>query len=115
MKQLSYFITIFLLISGCTTVEFVRKDLSPSKQAVVRYSLPSNPSREAKYRAELEKQATNFCDGPFQITKEYEAREETGSSAGVGTGFGIGRSSSIFIGGSDRATAMYRFVEFVCK
>lgn len=115
MKQFSYFITTLLLVSGCTTVEFVRKDLSPNKHAVVRYSLPSDSNREAKYRAELEKQATNFCGGAFQVTKEYEAREQTGSSAGLGTGFGIGRSSSIFIGGSDRATAMYRFVEFDCK
>lgn len=115
MVHRSLLFTLFLLICGCTTVDFVRKDLTPTKQAVVRYSLSSSPSREAEYRTKLNRLATDFCGGEYQITKEYQAREETGSSAGVSTGFAIGRRSSIFVGGSGRATAMYNFVEFVCK
>ena len=104
-----------LNIVGCTTVEFVRKDITPRKQAVLKYAPASSPEREAKYRIEVNKQAANFCGGEFDITKEFQAREETGSSAGIGTGFGIGSSSSIFVGGSDRSTAMYNFVEVACK
>lgn len=115
MKKKLSLCLILLGISGCTTIEFVRKDLSPRRQAIVRFVPPSNTKREADYREELKKQATAFCGGGYEITKEYQAREETGSSAGVGTGFGIGSSSSIFVGGSDRGTAMYNFVEFVCK
>ena len=103
------------LLSGCTTVEFVRKDLTPSKKAVVRYSPSSSPSSEAKYRDELKKQAMGFCGGDFEITKEYQAKDETGTSTGLGTGFGVGAASSIFIGGSRGNTAMYNFVEFSCK
>lgn len=102
-------------LSGCTTVEFVRKDFTPRRQAVLRYAPPSSESRAVKYRIELSKQATNFCGGEFDITKEFQAREETGSAAGIGTGFGIGGSGSIFVGGSDRSTAMYNFVEIACK
>lgn len=115
MKYHIFYSTLFLLICGCTTVEFVRKDFTPRRQAVVRFTPPSNPRREADYRTELAKQATNFCGGAYEITKEYQAREETGTAAGVGTGFGIGTSGSIFVGGSDRSTAMYNFVEFFCK
>lgn len=115
MRTYCLFITLFFLICGCTTVEFVRKDFTPSKKGVIRHSLTSNPSRQAKYRELVNAEAKNFCGGEFEITKEYQAREETGSSAGVGTGVSIGRSSSIFIGGSDRSTAMYNFVEFICK
>lgn len=113
-----FFISIMGLVvflGGCTTVEFVRKDFTPRRQAVLRYAPPSSESREVKYRIELNKQATNFCGGEFDITREFQAREETGSAAGIGTGFGIGGSGSIFVGGSDRSTAMYNFVEVTCK
>lgn len=106
--------TTALAFSGCTTVEFVRKDFTPQRTAVLRYLPPSSPKRETDYRMEINKQATNYCGGAFNITKEYQAREETGSSAGLGTGFGIGNSGSIFVGGSDRTTAMYNFVELTC-
>lgn len=103
------------ILGGCTTVEFVRKDFTPRRQAVLKYAPPGSESREIKYRIELNKQATNFCSGEFDIAREFQAREETGSSAGIGTGFGIGSSGSIFVGSSDRSTAMYNFVEVVCK
>lgn len=115
MKYSIFIMSLFLLICGCTTVEFVRKDFTPSKKGIIRHALTSNPSRQAKYRELVNKEATSFCSGEFEVKKEYQAREETGSSAGVGTGVSIGRSSSIFIGGSDRSTAMYNFIEFVCK
>lgn len=115
MKHHSFIITLFFLICGCTTVEFVRKDFTPIKKGVIRHALTSNPSRQAEYRELVNKEAKNFCGGEFEINKEYQAREETGSSTGVGTGVSIGRRSSIFIGGSDRSTAMYNFIEFVCK
>ncbi len=107
-----------LALTGCTTVEFVRKDTKPVKQAVIRYAPQSNPDKEAKYREEFKKQASGFCGGEFDITKEYQAREETGSSTGVGTGFGTGMGvgvGGIFLGGSSRNTAMYQFIEFACK
>lgn len=103
------------LLNGCTTVEFVRKDFSPRRQALLRYAPPSNEARSVKYRIELNKQAREFCGGEFETTREFQAREETGSSAGIGTGFGIGGSGSVFVGGSDRSTAMYNFVEIACK
>lgn len=96
---------------SCSTVEFVRKDFSPKKQAIVRYPPTSN---DTKYRENLNQRATEFCGGPYQITKEYQAREETGNSVGVGTGVGIGMGG-VMIGGSNRATSMYNFVEFDCK
>ena len=115
-NRFSIFVSGFVfLLGGCTTVEFVRKDFTPRRQAVLRYAPPGSENREVKYRIELSKQATDFCGGEFAITREFQAREETGSSAGLGTGFGIGGSGSIFVGGSDRSTAMYNFVEIACK
>ena len=102
-------------ITGCTTVEFIRKDFTPRKQGILRYAPTSSESREAKYRAEVKKQATDFCGTEFEIIREFQAREETGSASGIGTGFGIGSGGSIFVGGSERSTAMYNFVEFACK
>lgn len=106
---------ILLLLTGCTTVEFVRKDLTPKKQAVVRYSPTSSDSKEAKYKDEVKRQALLFCGTDYEITKEYQARDEANSSAGIGTGFGIGGGSSLFISGANRSTVMYNFVEFSCK
>lgn len=106
---------ILFFLTGCTTVEFVRKDIIPKKQAIVRYSPPSSESQEAKYREEVKRQALIFCGTDFEITKEYQARDEANTSAGVGTGFGIGGGSTILISGANRNTAMYNFVEFACK
>ncbi len=111
--SLLFFSTFFLF--ACTTVEFVRKDLTPQKKAVVRYSPSSSVDTEAKHREELKKQALSFCGGDYEITKEYQAKDETGTSTGLGTDFGVGAGSSIFIGGSRGNTAMYNFVEFSCK
>lgn len=101
-------------ISGCTTVEFVRKDTSPVRQGVLRHSPPSNDEKALEYRKKVDEKATAFCGGPYNITKEYQAMDEAPSSTGVGTGFGVGTSSTIFIGGSNRNSAMYSFVEFTC-
>lgn len=116
---MKYFIPLFAFfsiatLSACTTVEFVRKDLSPNKQAVVRYLPPTNEKKQAKYDEEVKKKATSFCEGAYDITKEYQARENTGTSTGVGTGFGIGMGG-IMLGGAQENTAMYNFVEFSCK
>lgn len=114
MKTKLLFLSLVLLISGCTTVEFVRKETSPTKQATLRYFPPSDAESSAKYRAELNKQATDFCGGDFIITREYMAREDNGNSAGLGTGFGMG-AGSIFLSGSNRSSTMYNFVEISCR
>jgi hypothetical protein len=112
MKRLAFSL-IVLFLSGCTTVEFVRKDQVPQKQGVLRYLPTSSASKEAKYREKVNEKAREFCGGEFKITKEYQAREETGSSTGIGTGIGFGHAG-IMLGGSRGSTAMYQFVEFVC-
>jgi len=114
MKSL---LLIFLIaLTSCTTVEFVRRDITPVKGAILRYPPQSDPARQAKFRAEAEEKARGYCGGDFQISKEYEAMEERpgSSSVGVGTGFGYGRTG-ILIGGSSRSQTMYHFVEIVCK
>ena len=113
--RLYFYSLIFLLFCSCTTVEFVRKDFAPQKKAVIRYPPSSSVDKEAKYREDFKKKATSFCSGEYEITKEYQARDETGRSTGVGTGFGVGTGSSVFIGGSQGTTAMYNFIEFTCK
>lgn len=107
------FFLFALVLAGCSTVDFVRKDLSPHKQGVLRYTPTSSTDREAKLKDQVGKKAGEFCAGPFEITKEYQAREDTGSGAGVGTGFGFG-GGGLLIGTSTRNTALYNFVEFKC-
>lgn len=102
------------LVSSCTTVEFVRKDTSPVRQGILRHSPPSNDEKAQEYRKKVDEAAVGYCGGAYNITKEYQAMDEAKSSAGIGTGFGIGGSSSIFIGGSNRGSTMYNFVEFTC-
>lgn len=115
MKNLSLMTLTLFILSGCShTVEFVRRDTSPQKQAVVRYNPTDKPEHEAKYREDLKNKATSFCGGDYTITKEYQARDESNSSAGVATGFGVGNSAIMF-GGSGPRTSMYNFVEFTCK
>ena len=115
MKQTSLLLLTLLFTFSCShTVEFVRRDTSPQKQAVVRYYPTDTAEKEAKYREDLKKQALSYCGGDYTITKEYQARDESNSSAGVATGFGIGNSSVMF-GGAGPRTTMYNFVEFVCK
>lgn len=116
------FLAVFILIfsSGCTTVEFVRKDLTPKKQAVVRYPPQSNPEKEQKFRNELNERATEFCAGPFEITKEYEALTESAAGPIVGTGFGLGHhrrgfGTGVFLGGSGSNERTYHFVELSCS
>lgn len=101
-------------LCGCTTVEFVRKDVTPQKQGILRHSTTSNPKREAEYKEKVNEKAREYCGGDFQITREYEARDVSSSSVGVGTGFGFGRSSSVLVGGSAPTQNMYSFVEFTC-
>ena len=104
-----------LAICGCTSVEFVRKDISPTKQGILRHSPPSNEAKAAEYKVLVEEKAREYCGGNFKITKEYEALGESRTTAGVGTGFGVGRRSSILIGGSGPSERMYHFVEFACQ
>lgn len=115
MKEFTLFFIIYSLMA-CTTVEFVRKDLTPQKQGVLRHSLTSNEKKTAEYRAEINKKAGEFCGSEFTITKEYQAMDESRSTAGVGTGFGIGRGGgSLFIGSAGSDRTMYNFIEFSCK
>lgn len=112
---MKYVIVLLFILTSCTTVEFVRKDVTPQKQGVLRHSITSDEKKAAEYRAEVNKKAREFCGTDFTITKEYQAREEARSTAGIGTGFSIGRSSSLFIGGMGPSSSMYDFVEFMCK
>lgn len=107
-----------VLLTGCTSVEFVRRDLTPVRQAVLRYPPQSDADGEAKHRAELTKKAVEFCGKDFKIVKEYEALEkndDSGMRTGIGTGFGMGAGGAIFIGGSSGSSErMYHFVEISC-
>lgn len=107
-----------LVLTGCTTVEFVRKDLTPAKLAVLRYPPQSNAADEEKYRTQLSQKSKEFCGGDFKIVKEYEALEKSGDSGmrtGIGTGFGVGGGGGIFIGGSSGSSERtYHFVEIAC-
>ncbi len=120
MTRAAWLVTLLLILSGCTTIQFVRKDFTPEKKAVVRYPPQSKPGNEAKYRDELVKQAREFCGGPFQITREYQQLVESGDAAlstGVGFGgYGYGHQpgSSIFLGGSAPSAVNRHFVEFTC-
>jgi hypothetical protein len=105
----------FLFLTSCISVEFVRRDYTPVKQGVLRHSPASGTERIAKYRDEVNKQAREFCKGDFTITKEYDALGESKSTAGVGTGIGMGGRSSVFFGSSIPSETMYSFVEFTCK
>lgn len=108
---------LFFFLAACTTVEFVRKDLTPRKQAVLRYPPQTDAKREGEYREKLNRQAAEFCAGPFKIEREYEALESedrsSGVRTGIGTGFGVG-GGAIFVGGSNRSPTMYHFVELSC-
>lgn len=115
MKNLILVFLAIYILSACShTVEFIRRETSPQKQAVVRYYPTDKPEIEAKYREDLKKKATEFCDGDYTITREYQARDESNSSAGIATGVGIGHGA-IMVGGSGPKTTMYNFVEFSCK
>jgi hypothetical protein len=103
-----------VLVSGCTTVEFVRKDFTPNKQATLRYPAQSSQIDDTKYRKKLNTEAIEFCGGEYIITKEYQAREVGSSAVGVGTGVGIG-AGSIFMGTTDRGSSMNNFAEISCK
>ncbi|MFN8792163.1 MAG: hypothetical protein ACK5Y2_11975 [Bdellovibrionales bacterium] len=103
-----------IFFAGCTTVEFVRKDISPRKQAVLRHWPASSPKEEKEYRDKIEAQAREYCQGDYQIEREYQAREETGSTVGIGTGYGVGMGG-VILGGGRQGTAMYNFIEVSCK
>lgn len=104
---------IGFFLSACSTVEFVRKDTAPTRQGVVRYFPTDDAEREAKYRADLDKKATEFCGGQYKVTREYQALEEGHTSTGISTGFGVG-AGAVFVGGSNRGSTMYNYVEFSC-
>ena len=114
MTMRLFFLAILVIVSGCTTVEFVRKDITPNKQALLRYPSQSNQSEDIKYREKLKQQALEFCGGEYITMKEYQAREENISSVGVGTGFGVG-TGSVFLGSSGGGSSMYTYVEVGCK
>jgi hypothetical protein len=112
MKKLLLFLFV---LSSCTTVEFVRKETTPHKQGVLRFSPPSSESKEAEYKAEAANKAREFCGGDFTITKEYQTLDQSRSTAGVGTGFGLGGGFGMVLGGSGPSQTMYNFIEFSCK
>lgn len=114
MKLQHALLLLVFVLSSCTTVEFVRKDTVPQKQAVLRYEPSNNANKEAKARNEVAKKAREFCAGDYEITKEYQARQNTGASTGVGTGLGIGMGG-IMVGASRDTSTMYNMVELSCK
>lgn len=112
--NLVFLLGALIFFSSCTTVEFVRKDTTPEKKAILRYLPPSSDKKAAQYKEEVNKKAKDFCGGNFNITKEYQARQPSGVSTGVGTGFGLGMGG-IVLGSSRESTTMYNFVEFSCQ
>lgn len=106
-------LAVLFFLGGCTTVEFVRKDTTPEKKAVLRHTPPSDEKKAAKYKDEVNKKAHEFCGGDFNVTKEYQARQPTGSSTGLGTGVGLGMGG-IMLGTSHQSSVMYNFVELSC-
>lgn len=115
MKIKVLLLSLVILTSGCVSVEFVRKDLTPEKKAILRHSPPSSSESESEYKELVKKKATEFCGGEYVVTKEYQAQDISDSSVGIGTGLGFGNHSSIMIGGSRPTTSMYNFVEVSCK
>lgn len=113
MKKIILFSMLLSSVS-CTTVTFVRKDFSPQKQAVLKYSPTDDAKKEEKYKAKVAEESRKFCGGDYTINKEYQAREATGTSTGVGTGFGVG-FGGVLLGTSQSNTAMYNFVEVSCN
>jgi hypothetical protein len=112
-----YLILTTILVTACSTVEFVRKDFTPHRQGVFRSSTTASESRQAKDREEINQKAKEFCGGEFTVTKEYQALEPTRTTAGVGAGLGmgIGTNSAFMLGSSTATERMFNFVEFVCK
>jgi hypothetical protein len=107
-------IAIGLLTSvGCTTVEFVRKDLMPDKKAVLKYPTTDSDKKASKYQEKVQEKAMQFCGGGYEVEKQYQAREETGTSTGFGTGLGT-TNAGVLVGTSRSNTAMYNFVEIAC-
>lgn len=106
---------LVLVLTNCTTVQFVRKDTHPQKQAILRHSPPSNLEQETKYRDKVSQEARGFCGGEYSVVKEYQALDEANQSAGVGTGFALGSSSRIFMSSSGPSRSMYNFVEISCR
>jgi hypothetical protein len=113
MQSVLFLVAMDLFLVGCTSVDFVRKDLSPQKQGILRHSPTTDASKAEKYRQEVDKKATEFCGGKYHITKEYQAQDESNSSTGVGTGFGFG-GGGIMVGASSPNRSMYNFIEFSC-
>lgn len=110
-----------LLTTACTSVEFVRKDLTPAKSAILRYPPQSKPDKEKKHRDKLNEEATAYCGGPYTITREYEALTETPRSSGVTTGIGLGTGigrggfgTGIGFGTSVPREDNYHYVELAC-
>jgi hypothetical protein len=114
VRNFIFISSILIFVSGCTTVEFVRKDTSPHKQGLLRYLPSSSSSKMEKYHNKAIKMASDFCGGKFKITKEYEALEQATTSTGVGSGIGFG-SGGILVGTSAPSETMYKFIEFSCE
>jgi hypothetical protein len=107
-------LVFFLWITGCTTVKFLRKDISPVRKAALMYPLPSSSEREKEYRNEFRDQAREFCSGDYYVIREYQERHPTGSAVGLGTGFGIGSHTGVIIGGTQMSSEVFTFVEIGC-
>ncbi|MEZ0391066.1 MAG: hypothetical protein ACAH59_02545 [Pseudobdellovibrionaceae bacterium] len=114
MKKYFLIMTLFSFCA-CTTVEFVRKDLTPRKEGILRHNPASSPERETEYREKVNAKAREFCGGDFTITREYEALAEARTTAGIGTGVGIGSRGSVTIGGIGPSESTYHFTEFICN
>lgn len=114
MKHHFWVLIILLFISACTSVEFVRKETSPERKGLIRHFPTTDQEKAAEYRVKVNKAANDFCGGEFNISREFQAREESGSGVGTGVGFGSG-GGSIFLGGSNRGSTMYNYVEIICR
>jgi hypothetical protein len=113
MKTKNILTVILFFIGGCTTVEFVSKEVTPTRQATLRHLTPSSNTSYVDYRDKVNKKASEFCEGDFEITNEYQALEESNSSTRASS-IGLG-SGTIFAGGAHRGPTTYNMVEVACR
>lgn len=99
---------VFLFLCGCATpIQYVRKN--PKKQAVLRYARPESKESETEFKANLNKQASSFCEGGYKIKNEQHAISD-GS-----TPTNIDPASTVFLSDSENRLAAYNYVEIECE
>lgn len=112
MKHSLILTPTLLYLCGCATqvdssIQFVRKN--PKTEAVVRYIQPQSPNSNVDYVSELNHEATQFCDGNYEIKNKFPAMSDAGALTDRLEG------KSFLLAESDNKLAKYDYVEFACK